>query len=53
MGYADNINVMGRTKRAISEVYEELKESKRSRAEHQCRENKNSGRKQGNKKKKN
>ena len=26
MGYADNINVMGRTKRAIYKVYEELKE---------------------------
>ena len=26
IGYADDINIMGRTKRAISEVYGELKE---------------------------
>jgi hypothetical protein len=26
IGYADNKNIMGRTKRAISEVYKELKQ---------------------------
>jgi len=26
IGYADNINIMGRIKRAISEVYKELKQ---------------------------
>jgi hypothetical protein len=27
VGYADGINIMGRKKRAVYEVYEELKES--------------------------
>ena len=33
IGYADDINIMGRTKRANSDVYGELKE----RAYHKCR----------------
>jgi len=29
IGYADDINIMGRTKRAISDVYGELRERER------------------------
>jgi len=34
IGYADDINIMRRTKGAVSKVYEELKESYRSMTQH-------------------
>jgi hypothetical protein len=43
-GYTDNINIIGRTKRAISEVYKELIEITSSTAQHQCQKNKGNGR---------